>query len=160
MKAHVIALALAATSCYRPDVGDAVTPPVDASTDPDGPEDIDASGAAFGCDNKDSDPATPVSFSLNVRPLLIKSPGGCIPCHLGRATSGLDQSSYQSLRRGGLNSGTRIIVSGEPCNSIYFQKIGRTPPFGSRMPFNGPPYFSAAERQIVHDWIAEGALNN
>lgn len=156
MKALVLVLA-ATTACYRPDVGEALTPTVDASMETDGgPTD----GAIVGCDNSDSDPATPVSFANNIRPLLIRTPGGCIPCHLGRATSGLDQSSYQSLRRGGINSGTRIIVANEPCNSIYLQKIGRTPPFGSRMPYNGPPYFSGAERQLIHDWIAEGALNN
>jgi len=156
MKALVLVLS-AATACYRPDVGEALTLAVDASTEVDGgPTD----GAIAGCDNSDSDPATPVSFANNVRPLLIKTPGGCIPCHLGRASAGLDLSSYQAMRRGGINSGARIIVANEPCNSIYLQKIGRTPPFGSRMPFNGPPYFSSAERQIIHDWIAEGALNN
>jgi len=28
------------------------------------------------------------------------------------------------------------------------------------MPFNGPPYFTAEEIQLVRDWIAEGAQNN
>ncbi len=156
MRSLALVFALAAAGCYEPDVGPALTVPVDSGID--GPDGGDVN--ARSCDDTDSDPTVAVSFSQHVRPLLTRSPGGCIPCHLGRATSGLDQSSYQSLRRGGLNSGTRIIVAGEPCSSIYYQKIGRTPPFGSRMPFNGPPYFSAAERLIVHDWIAEGALNN
>ncbi len=34
------------------------------------------------------------------------------------------------------------------------------PSFGARMPYNGPPYFTAAELTIVRDWIAEGANNN
>lgn len=157
MKSLVLVLVLS-TGCYRPDVGAALAEPPDAGTEIDGG--IDGGTAVAGCDNRDSNPTVAVSFASHVRPLLIRSPGGCASCHLGRITSGFDQSSYQALRRGGINSGTRIIVSGEPCNSIYLQKIGRTPPFGSRMPFNGPPYFSAEERQIVHDWIAEGALNN
>jgi len=157
MKAFCLVLVFAATACYRPDVGDAFTVTVDAGSDPDGgPTD----GAITGCDNSDSDPAVAVSFANNVRPLMTRAPGGCAACHLGRVTSGLDLSSYQSLRRGGLNSGPRIIVANEPCNSILVQKISRTPPFGSRMPFNGPPYFTAAEIQIVRDWVAEGAANN
>jgi len=160
MRALVLVLAIGATGCYEPDVGPAFSVAPDAATDPDGGTGDGGNEAVTGCDNRDSNPAVTTSLSLNVRPLVFKTPGGCMPCHLGRATSGFDQSSYESLRRGGLISGTQIIVPGDPCNSILFQKIGRTPPFGSRMPYNGPPYFSAEERMIVHDWIAEGALNN
>jgi hypothetical protein len=143
------------TGCidYEPDVGKRFPGGNDGGVDA-------VEGAPVGCDNRDSDPLTVVSFSANIRPLMNRTPGGCAPCHLGRATSGGDWSSYQSLRRGGTNSGARIVVTGEPCSSIFFQKLGRTPPFGSRMPLNGPPYFSAEERQLVHDWIAEGAQNN
>jgi hypothetical protein len=155
----VLVLVLAATGCsslfYEPDVGEAIRPPlIDAGTDDGGLPVIP------GCDNSDSNPDVAISFGRDVRPLQARSPGGCGPCHLGRITSGLDQSSYEALRRGGAISGTQIIIPGKPCNSILLQKIGRTPPFGSRMPFNGPPYFTADERQIIHDWIAEGALNN
>lgn len=159
MKAFVLMLSAALSGCYEPDVGAALGSSVDGGT-LDGAITDGGLPAVPGCDNTDSDPATAVSFANHVRPLMTRTPGGCIPCHLGRVTSGLDASSYQSLRRGGLNSGMRIIIAGDPCNSIFHQKIGRTPPFGSRMPYNGPPYFSAAERLIIHDWIAEGALNN
>jgi hypothetical protein len=83
-----------------------------------------------------------------------------MPCHLGRVTSGLDLSSYASMRRGGMNSGTNVIIPMKPCESILPGKLSPTPPFGSRMPFNGPPYFTATELQLVRDWIAEGALDN
>jgi hypothetical protein len=91
---------------------------------------------------------------------MFQSPGGCMPCHLGRVTSGLDLSTYDSMRAGGTNSGTNIIIPMKPCESILPQKLSPTPPFGSRMPFNGPPYFSASQLQVVRDWIAEGALDN
>ena len=152
----LVLLAFAATGCdvfYEPDVGDPFLTVGDAGT-------TDGTAAIPGCSNADSDPATPVSLKNNIRPLMTRSPGGCMPCHLGRVNSGLDLSSYESLRRGGQNSGTRIIVPGEPCNSILPKKISRTPPFGSRMPFNGPPYFTIEEQQLVRDWVAEGALNN
>lgn len=108
----------------------------------------------------DSDPSTNVSFSLQIRPLTSRSPGGCTSCHGASATSGFNIGSYDSLRRGGLNSGTRIIVPGDPCASILPQKLGVAPPFGARMPYNGPPYFTADELGLVRDWIAEGAQNN
>ena len=149
-----------ATGCivfdYYPDVGAAIAEPLPDSGDGDG----GTSANSVGCDNKDSNPNVFVSLSKDIRPLQTRTPGGCTPCHLGRVTSGFDQSSYQSLRRGGNISGARIIIPGEPCNSVFFQKVGRTPPFGSRMPYNGPPYWTADERNLLHDWIAEGALNN
>ena len=152
MRSLVWVLAMAATGCsldYEPDVGEALNVPNDGGE-----------GVPPGCDNSDSDVGVTVSFAVDVRPLMTRSPGGCTPCHLGRATSGLDLGSYQALRRGGINSGSRIVVSSEPCSSILLHKLGRTPPFGSRMPLNGPPYFSAEEQLLVRDWIAEGAANN
>jgi hypothetical protein len=132
-----------------------VGPPHAVVQDPSAPD-----GGRVGCDNSDSDPNVTVSFSADVRPLMTRSPGGCGSCHLGRITSGLDLSSYEAMLRGGLYSGAHLVITGDPCNSILLQKVGRTPPFGSRMPFNGPPYYSAEELQLVHDWIAEGAANN
>ena len=107
----------------------------------------------------DSNPIVSVSFARDIRPLMQKSPGGC-NCHASNQTSGFNLGSYESLRRGGLNSGTRVIVPGKPCESILAQKLGLAPPFGARMPYNGPPYYSAAELTLVRDWIAEGALDN
>jgi hypothetical protein len=108
----------------------------------------------------DSDPDASVSFSRQIRPLTTRSPGGCLFCHGATATSGFSLGSYEALRRGGQHSGTRIIVAGRPCESILPQKLGLAPPFGTRMPYNGPPYFTAQELTLVRDWIAEGALDN
>lgn len=119
----------------------------------------DAGTTTGGCDDSDSNPMVGVSFSRDLRPLMLRSPGGCAPCHLGRVTSGLDVSSYDALRRGGINTGRGIIVDFEPCSSILLQKIGRTPPFGSRMPL-APPHFTPDEQLLFRDWIAEGAANN
>jgi hypothetical protein len=143
---------------YEPDVG-----PLHAqiATAPDGGHvDDDAGPAVVTGSCVDSDPAVAVSFSTHVRPLTTRSPGGCLGCHGSTTTSGFTLGSYESLRRGGTNSGTRIIVPGKPCESIIVQKLGVAPPFGARMPYNGPPFFTAAELTIVKDWIAEGALNN
>ena len=135
---------------YQPDVG-----PLNPSATDDG-----GTAVVPGCDPVDSDPAVRVSFSRDIRPLMFRSPGGCGTCHLSRSVSGLDLGSYTAMRRGGVTTGTRIIIDSDPCRSTLLDKIGRTPDFGSRMPLSGPPYFTAEEIQLVHDWIAEGAANN
>jgi hypothetical protein len=120
------------------------------------------------CDPRDSNPDQEISFTRHLLPVMTRplGMGGC-SCHLpqsavsiGVELGGVNASSYDSLRRGGVNSGTRIIVPGDPCASIIVQKVSETPPFGSRMPLDGPPFLNAAERQALHDWIAEGAQNN
>lgn len=138
---------------YEPDVG-ALQP-----TAPDAGFESDAGLTSIGtC--ADSDPSTTVSFSQQIRPLTAKSPGGCLGCHGANQIAGFGLGSYDALRRGGLASGTRIIVPGRPCESVLVQKLGLAPPFGARMPYNGPPFFTAAELTLVRDWIAEGARNN
>jgi hypothetical protein len=119
------------------------------------------------CDNADSRSGSAVSFRADILPLVNRQVGGC-SCHLpsaggagtGTQLSGLNLSSFDDLREGGSISGDRIIVAGSPCSSILYQKLSDAPPFGSRMPLNGPPFLTADELRLVHDWIAEGAANN
>lgn len=138
-----LTIALAAAGCadYVPDVG----PPL-----------------AGACDPADSDPDVDVSFARDVRPLFDRDSGmgGC-GCHgPSRRTSGLDMGSLASLMNGGQTSGRDAIVPGDPCASVLLQKVSDTPPFGARMPLDGPPYLAAEELQLLHDWIAEGAQDN
>ena len=125
-------------------------------------------GARFPneCSEADGKAAT-VSFSRDIRPLINRQMGGC-GCHLPSSTgagtgtqiSGLDLSSLNTLRAGGFNSGSRNIVAGQPCESVMYLKLEDAPPFGSRMPLNGPPFWNADELRLLHDWIAEGANDN
>jgi hypothetical protein len=141
---------------YEPDVG--LLQPgedPDAGVEPSGDGGIVSLGSCG-----DSDPNATVSFSQSIRPLLAKSPGGCMGCHGTSSTSGFSVGSYDTLRRGGQISGTRIVVQGKPCESVLVQKLGLAPPFGARMPYSGPPFYTAAELTLVRDWIAEGARNN
>ena len=57
-------------------------------------------------------------------------------------------------------TGRKIVVPGDPCRSIILHKLSATPPFGARMPLDGPAYLSTEELLLVHDWIAEGAEDN
>lgn len=119
------------------------------------------------CDDSDGHTGKPVSFSGDIHPLIVRQAGGC-SCHLptpngdgvGTQISGLNLSSLTTLRMGGLNTGARIVVAGEPCASLMYQKLSDAPPFGSRMPLNGPPFWTPDELQLLHDWIAEGANDN
>lgn len=121
---------------------------------------------AGACDPGDSHPGTSVSFGSDIRPILSGATGHC-GCHLqssggpgaGVQLSGLDLSSFDTLREGGLTSGQRIVVAGDPCSSVLYQKVSVAPPFGSRMPLNGP-FLSDDQIQLIHDWIAEGARDN
>ena len=156
MMKYVVLVLIAGCSVvdYDPDIGPLQAAPADAGL-------LDPDGTVFVpglC--SDSDPMTKVSFGQHIRPLTTKSPGGCLACHGSSQTSGFSLGSYEAMRRGGQNSGTRIVVPGKPCESVLVQKLGLAPPFGARMPYNGPPFYSAAELTLVRDWIAEGALNN
>jgi hypothetical protein len=121
------------------------------------------------CKPEDHDPSTPVSWQSDLQPIF-KRPngqGGC-SCHLptNRRTSGidvggLDLSSYSQMRKGGKQTTSdTIIVPGDPCASVLLQKTTTAPPFGSRMPSDGPPFWTPSERALLSDWIAEGAHDN
>lgn len=116
------------------------------------------------CLDEDGAPDHDVSWSADVVPLFIRTSGGCKSCHLpggetpvGITVGGLDLSSYESLLAGGVQGGADIVIPGQPCDSVLYQKLSAAPPFGSRMPLDGPAFFSPAELATVHDWIAEGA---
>jgi len=120
------------------------------------------SASALRCLDEDGDRNTPVSFAVDIQPIFDMR---CRFCHyptggspIGIQTSRLDLSTYQTLRAGG-NGGIEF-TAGMPCTSLLFEKLGPGPPFGSRMPLNGPPFLDDRQLQLVHDWIAEGALEN
>lgn len=154
----ILVFLLALAGCdltYDPEVGLLAAP--DAA-EIDAPPTDGAPAANPRC--ADSDPTTDVTFSEHIGPMLARSPGACTGCHGAAATSGFMVLTYESLRRGGQVSGTEIIVAGKPCESILFQKLGPAPPYGARMPYSGPPYYSATDLALLRDWIAEGAHNN
>ncbi len=132
-----------------------------------GPLQVGSNGSASGCD-ADSDPAVAISFERDIRVGLFARPDiHCVKCHTpggdtpsGIMIGGLDLSSYTTLLRGGVHSATTIVVPGMPCESVLVEKIRGSPPFGARMPKDGPPYLASADIQIIADWIAEGAHDN
>jgi hypothetical protein len=111
-----------------------------------------------------------VFFGRDIRPLInrdaVANPDarGCFPCHNSRAAKhvgldlgGLDLTTLGSLRKGGGTSGTNIVKPGDPKGSAIVQKLRGTYPYGTRMPKNGPPFWSDDEIGLVEQWILEGA---
>jgi hypothetical protein len=115
------------------------------------------------CNPEDSDPTKEVSFGLDIQPLIDRpsTEGGC-SCHNAGAgaPAGFDMTSLTAMRRGGATSGAKIIIPGDPCNSVLAQKLSPAPPTGARMPLVGPPFWTNDEQQLLRDWIAEGAKPN
>jgi hypothetical protein len=120
------------------------------------------------CENGDSDLGVSVSFQRDIRPIFQgeTSNPGCA-CHLpeepdpiGLEISSLSLGSYSELLAGGANSRDDIVIPGQPCDSVLWQKVSPGPPFGGRMPFDAPPFLSERARTLLADWIAEGALDN
>jgi hypothetical protein len=109
------------------------------------------------CKNDDSDPDNAVPPQKILDHLQM----GC-GCHnpTGSAiaidSTAFSVGSWSSIKRGGNNSRDKIIIAGDPCGSYLYQKLSDAPPLGARMPPSGP-YWSRAEMQELHDWIAEGA---
>jgi hypothetical protein len=114
--------------------------------------------------------ASPISFKRDLRPLIDRLPSdptghGCRACHystqashVGLDEAALDLATLGALRRGGFSSGARIVVAGDPDASVLVQKLEGTYSIGTRMPRDGPPYWSVDEIAKVRRWIAEGAL--
>ena len=107
------------------------------------------------CMSADSSPGQRVSYTDDIVPLFVR----CVQCHspAGQTAGGLDLTTYDGLRAGGDRYRDGVVVPGQPCASGLVDKLGAAPMLGGRMPASGPPFFSDAERQLVADWIFEGA---
>lgn len=120
------------------------------------------------CADVDSDPSTAISYQHDVVMGIFSRPDvHCIKCHtaggdspIGLLVGGLDLGSYDGLRHGGAQSGADVVIPGQPCESMLYRKVENGPPFGARMPLDGPPFLSEDDVQVIVDWIAEGARDN
>jgi hypothetical protein len=95
------------------------------------------------CDAEDSNPALDVHFQADLLDGVFAAvDANCDGCHTnggdGVLISGFDTTSYSTVRLGGGRSGAAIVIDGNPCDSILVQKLDVSPPFGARMPRNGP----------------------
>lgn len=100
-------------------------------------------------------PGQPVTW-VHVAPLLATR---CAQCHtdngaMGPPPEGYRLTSYEAT----LAVADRVrVVPGQPGASELLRRVqGHSRP---RMPYNGPPWLSAEDTQLISDWIAQGARN-
>ena len=103
-------------------------------------------------------PGQPVTW-VHVAPLLATR---CAQCHtdngaigsVGPPPEGYRLTSYEAT----LSTADRVrVVPGQPAASELLRRVqGHSRP---RMPYNGPPWLSAEDTQLIADWIAQGARN-
>ncbi len=122
------------------------------------------------------DPQGASGFSAQIQPIFNSN---CVRCHApgglgyiqtgGTQNDGLDLSrgdSYDSLVRQLTHQLPETapqwrVLPGDADASYVVQKIvSGAPKFGKRMPFDGPPYLSQAEIQLIRNWIEQGAPND
>ena len=86
-------------------------------------------------------------------------------CHTAAGAQGLvlDAPSYSRLvnvKATGPDGGQVLVVPGHPDQSYLYEKLTKMKPAaGVQMPNGGDP-LPDAQLQLVHDWIAAGAMNN
>ena len=100
-----------------------------------------------------------VSFKKDVMPVLQTS---CLECHKpggkGAVKSGLLLDSYEHLMKG--TKYGPVIDPGHSLNSAFIQLIeGKQVHKSIRMPHGGAE-LSATSKQILKDWVDQGAKNN
>jgi hypothetical protein len=121
-----------------------------------------AAQQSSGCDDLSGRPIHfGVDWQAEVKPIIneLTSPDGrCTSCHnAGDAAGGLDLSDT------GGDAIYKIVDSyyvqpGAPRSSLLFLKVNcAQPPSGARMPPTGSP-LSLQQQELIHDWIAQGAL--
>jgi hypothetical protein len=108
---------------------------------------------------------TPVSYSLNIRPILIDE-GGCsrADCHVAPTPDGsLSLDTYQGLIQGGLHKNPNAVVPGDGKGSYILWRTDQANPnyerLLPRMPQGGRALRQESLRRLER-WIDQGALDN
>jgi hypothetical protein len=130
---------------------------------------------AAACDEKLSELTGPTpnlnpSFSsINQNIIQARDSSGrsqCILCHTGPTPAGrLDLSTdpYSALvnKPSPEKPSVLLVKPGDADNSYLYQKlVGAAGIVGKRMPYNGPPYLTDGQIQVIERWIDMGAPNN
>ncbi|MDH3891142.1 MAG: hypothetical protein OEV49_08650 [candidate division Zixibacteria bacterium] len=103
-----------------------------------------------------------VRFSTDVNPL-IQTWCAASGCH-GTSSGGFTLSrnnadaNYNSIVNGSADHGALLTKRNADASNLY-RKLLDPPPFGDRMPRNGP-YLSPADIQLIGDWIDQDAQDN
>ena len=101
----------------------------------------------------------PVSFKADVMPILERH---CLECHDavggGTAVSGFTVVSYNGVMQG--TQYGPVVLPGDPDSSVLIQLVeGRADP-SITMPHGDREKLYAAEKEILRNWVGQGAKNN
>ena len=104
---------------------------------------------------------TAVSYVNDVRPIF--NTHGCLTCHTSGSTTDFtgiltSYSTFVSVPSF-INPPVLIVKPGDPGNSVLYNRIENTGVYGELMP-QGGPQMPKSDRDLIRDWILQGALNN
>jgi len=103
-----------------------------------------------------AEPAGPVSYYKQVRPIL---QGACHGCHQpAKNKGGYVMTDFAALAKGGEDDGA-AIVPGKPAESSLLKNITPGPDGKAEMPKKADP-LKPAEIALITRWISEGAPND
>jgi len=113
--------------------------------------------SGFVQDPKPSKAEKEISYSKQVAPILDKY---CATCHTEDEDhpSQLYMDSYESLMKGGKHG--ESVKPGNSKESLLIQKLDADPPFGKKMPPSKKLIPTAAQIEILRQWIDQGAKKN
>lgn len=98
-------------------------------------------------------PAGCVDYATMIEPLLERS---CTRCHSGSAPpQWLRLDSYDNVLAGSVRRNE--VTACDSSASLLLDKVSATPSIGVRMPFDGPPYLTTAQIEMLEQWITDGA---
>jgi hypothetical protein len=100
-----------------------------------------------------------ISYAFDIQPIFNDR---CIGCHGNNEPSAnLCLTNYDSLMLGDSNNGPVVNPNAKPRYSILYQKVAYSPPpFGLRMPMDGPLFLSSQKIDYIWQWIYDGAKDN
>ncbi len=119
-----------------------------------------SAGAPAGCADLRGTPIHfNVSWQADIKPLfneLISPTGRCTSCHIGDPPAGgldLSDNNFDAIYK----VVGSVVQAGSPLTSRLFEKVNCSDPNGGlQMPLGGDP-LTIAERELIYDWIAQGA---
>lgn len=102
-----------------------------------------------------------ISFSGMVQDTLIArcAKSGCHGAGSAEGGFNMGNVTWNEIRNGSGMHGA-VVTPGNADESNLFMKTTAQPPFGSRMPMDGPPFLSLEAQTAIRDWINQGALDN
>lgn len=96
------------------------------------------------------DPASPVSFTKDVMPIL---QANCVKCHgVEKVSRGLDLTTFEKMMNGSIKGPVVVPGNSEKSNLFTMVAQGKMPKQGQKL--------SAAQLELLKSWIDAGAQNN